>query len=246
MNGVNYYSIATPYRGTIVLEPIEVEYITTIVEGALVIIEKELTVIGTVAGAGYGMVYSPFWTINELASEIDDSFVYSELLNVTLNNNSEMSDFKTIAALTFPRTSPFRDSRPFAITVYDSEFYETLEPLRQNMIVVDIATPFIYILSIAIGFLTSVLLTRRRRAEFAIMRSIGVSKWVVFTSALLEQILLSIAGAALGFAFVAAAWGYASLTRPAIFLACYLLGAIFAAFGAAGTNVMKVLRDRGE
>jgi len=218
----------------------------TIAPGEIVSLEKKLTVIGTVTGAGYNKVYSPFWAISALAAEADDALVYSELLNVTLKDNSDMSSFKELAGLSFTRTTPFSSGHPFAITVYDSEFYETLEPLRQNIIVVDIATPFIYILSIAIGFLTSVLLTRRRKAEFAIMRSIGVSKWVVFISALTEQATLSLAGAALGFLFVALAWGYSSLERPAIFLACYLLGAVFAAIGAAGTNVMKVLRDRGE
>jgi hypothetical protein len=246
MNGQPFYSIYYRVHGVGVLEPFFPEYVTTVVEGKTVIVEKELTVIGTVTGAVYNTVYIPFWALSRVAEEIDDSFVYSELLNVTLKNNSEMSGFKELAGLTFSRTTPLGSTRPFAITVYDSEFYETLEPLRQNIIVVDIATPFIYILSIAIGFLTSVLLTRRRKAEFAIMRSIGVSKWVVFISALTEQATLSFAGAAAGFAFVALVWDYASLTRPAIFLACYLIGAVFAAFGAAGTNVMKVLRDRGE
>jgi len=78
------------------------------------------------------------------------------------------------------------------------------------------------------------------------MRSIGVNKGVVFISALTEQALLSVTGAALGFAFVAWIWGYTSLTRPAVFLACYFIGAVFAAIGAAGTNVMKVLRDKAE
>ena len=218
----------------------------TVIPGEIIVIEEVMTVIGTVANAEHGVVYGPFWKLSELAEELNGVPPFAESLNITLKNNRELDDFKEIAAKSFSRTSPIFDTRPFAMTVKDLDFYETLEPLRQNIIVVDIATPFIYFLSIAIGFLTSVLLTRRRQAEFAIMRSIGVSKWVVFTSALTEQAFLSITGAALGFAFVALAWGYASLTRPAIFLACYLLGAIFAAIGAAGTNVMKVLRDRGE
>jgi len=233
-------------RGAWTDEPFFPEYVTTTVEGKIISVDKELTVIGTVSGAGYGRVYSPFWMVNEFALELGEPFIISELLNVTLADNRELSGFKEIAGLSFPRTNPVFDSRPLAITVYDSEFYETLEPLRQNIIVVDVATPFIYFLSIAVGFLTSVLLTRRRKAEFAIMRSVGVSKWVVFISALTEQALLSTTGAALGFAFVAVIWDYTSLTRPAIFLICYLLGAIFAAISAAGTNVMKVLRDRTE
>ena len=218
----------------------------TIVPGEIITLEAEFTIIGTVSGAGDALIYSPFWTVSTLAEELTEIPPYTESLSVILSNNRELDDFKETAKMSFSRTNPVADSRPFAMTIYDMEFYETLEPLRQNIIVVDVATPFIYILSIAVGFLTSVLLTRRRKAEFAIMRSIGVSKWVVFASALTEQALLSIAGAALGFALVAAAWSYTSLTRPAVFLACYLLGAIFAATGAAGTNVMKVLRDRRE
>jgi len=209
---------------------------TTVIPGEFVTLEAELTVIGTVSGIEHGMIFSPFWTVSSLAEDLTDIPPYTESLSVILNNNRELDDFIETAKMSFSRTNPVADSRPFAMTIYDMEFYETLEPLRQNIIVVDVATPFIFILSIAVGFLTSVLLTRRRKAEFAIMRSIGVSKRVVFSGALAEQALLSITGATLGFVFTAAVWGYTSLTRPAIFLACYLLGAFFAATGAAGTK----------
>jgi len=217
-----------------------------VIEGEFVTNELELTVIGIVSGAGSEIVYIPFWTVSAFAEELTDIPPFAESLSVRLNYNWTLSDFKSTAAMVFSRVRPIHGSRAFAMMVYDSEFYETIEPLRQNIIVVDVATPFIYALSIAIGFLTSVLLTRRRKAEFAIMRSIGVNKWVIFISALAEQALLSITGVALGIGFVALAWGYVSLERPAVFLACYLFGALFAAAGAAGTNVMKVLRDRRE
>ena len=226
-------------------EPFEPEYITTVIEGGMASVEMEFTVAGTVTGAGYGMVYSPFWSVISLVGNHDD-LIFSELLNVRISDNRALSSFKSNANMSFSRINPIHDNRPFAMTVYDSEFYETLEPLRQNIIVIDVATPFIYIISIAIGFLTSVLLTRRRKSEFAIMRSIGIGKNVIFISAFTEQIILGMIGSVFGFMFVAFVWNYTSLTRPAIFLACYLVGAIFAAKGAAGTNVMKVLRDRRE
>ena len=240
------YYIRYPYLGTFVEEQFEPEFITTLVEGKIVKTEVEFLVVGTVSGTGPGLIFSPFWNVSEFAAEFEESFVISESLSIILSDNRELSAFKATAAMSFSRANPVQGTRPFAMVVYDSEFFETLEPLRQNIIVVDVATPFIYLLSIAIGFLTSVLLTRRRKAEFAIMRSIGVNSRIVFTNALTEQILLSVTGVALGFVFVSLVWDYSSLTRPAVFLACYLLGAVFAAFGAAGTNVMKVLRDRGE
>jgi len=213
--------------------------------GMLPVFFAELKVIGTVAGAGYKTIIAPFWTVCSLLEKEYGIAPHSESLSVRVEDNNELSVFKQLAALSFSRTRPF-GSRPFAMTVYDSVFYETLEYLRRNIIVIDAATPFIYLLSTAVGFLTSVLLTRRRKAEFAVMRSVGVHKRVIFFSALVEQAFLSMVGVVTGVAFVAAIWGYVSLTRPAVFLACYLLGAIFAARSAAVTNVLKVLRDKGE
>jgi hypothetical protein len=211
-----------------------------VVEGESIITAVELTVAGTVSGVGDRMVYAPFWT----ASRIDELPTYSERLSIILADNRALSGFKQEATLNFPRVRPIFDSRPFAMTVYDSLFYETLEPLRQNIILIDVATPFIYVLSVCVGFIASILLTRRRRPEFAVMRSVGVHKRDIFLGILTEQILLSAAGAALGCALIAAAWGYISFTRPAVFLGCYILGAVFSAIKSAGTNVLKILQER--
>jgi len=217
-----------------------------IIPGELITLDEEMTIIGTIANTEHGLIYGSFWVLSRLVEELFYIPTYTESLSVTISDNRRLDEFKETAAMSFSRTNPVSDSRPFAMTIHDLEFYETLEPLRQNIIVVDVATPFIYILSIAVGFLTSVLLTRRRKAEFAVMRSIGVNRMVIFISALAEQAILSISGAVLGFVFVALIWNYTSMTRPTVFLACYLTGAIFAAIGAAGTNVMKVLRDKRE
>jgi hypothetical protein len=203
-----------------------------------------LTVIGTVSGAEDGTAYAPFWTVSALATEADGLPLFTERMYVTVGDNRKLLMFKSLAWMSFPRVRPIHDNRPFAMTIYDSVFYETLEPLRQNIILVDVATPFIYALSIAVGFLTSVLLTRRRKPEFAVMRSAGVHRRDIFFGMLAEQAVLSTAGAALGCALVAAAWGYVDYTRPAIFLACYVVGTLFSAANAAGTDVLKILRDK--
>jgi hypothetical protein len=215
-----------------------------VIEGETFVIESELTVAGTVDSLERGLIYAPFSTVAALAEKIDSLPLHTELLNITLADNRELLGFKTAAWMSFPRVRPLHDTRPFAMTIYDSAFYETLEPLRQNIILVDVATPFIYLLSIGVGFLTSVLLTRRRRSEFAVMRSAGVHRRHIFIGALTEQTVLSVAGTALGCAVIAAAWSYFSIERPAIFLVCYLLGAVFSAARAAGTDVMKILQER--
>jgi ABC-type antimicrobial peptide transport system permease subunit len=208
-------------------------------------IAAELTVVGTVSGADSGSVYAPFWTVTAFGTEGFDTPPYTERLFITLANNRELPHFKQRAALSFPRVRPIHDTRPFAMTIYDSDFYETLESLRQNILFVDFASPFLYILSVGIGFFASVQLSRRRKPEFAVMRSVGIHKRDIFLGALAEQAALSIAGAALGCALVAAAWGYLSFERPAIFLACYIFGTVFSAARSAGTNVLKIFHERG-
>jgi small basic protein len=229
------------------LEPVSNEdawIVYEVIEGEKIVIEKVFAVAGTVEHAERGTVLAPFWTVSALGEEAVNSAPHTEKLSAIISDNRRLSEFKQIASVSFPRVRPIFDSRPVAMTVYDSEFYETLEPLRQNIILVDVAIPFLYAISVCIGFMASVLLTRRRKPEFAVMRSVGVGKFGIFFGTLAEQAVLSTAGAALGCALIAVTWGYVSFTRPAIFLGCFILGTVFTAVRAARTNVLQILQER--
>ncbi|MCL2249165.1 MAG: ABC transporter permease [Oscillospiraceae bacterium] len=207
-------------------------------------IESGLYVVGTVSGVDEDLIIGPFWTVTALGFESDDSPPYSELLHMTVADNRELSALKSVATNSFAEVRPVLSSLRFSMMIFESEFIETLEPLRQNIILVDVATPFIFIISVAVGFLTSTLLTRQRMSEYAIMRSVGVRRRGIFFGALYEQAMLSLLGAALGFLVVMFTWDYMNFERPAIFLACYIIGAVFSASRAAGTDVMAILRNR--
>jgi len=230
-----------------ILEEVGREYINfeyVYVEGEIFSIKTPLAVIGTIYGTLHNTIYVPFWTFSELLEEYMNEPPYSELLRLTVAENRELSAFKGTASLSFARVRPIHDTRPFAMTVYDSVFYETAEPLLQNKMLVDVATPIMYGISIIVGFLTSMLLTRQRKSEFATMRSVGINRRDIALSALSEQVTLCLIGAALGFALVAITLGYLSVERPLIFLACYTLGAIFSVIKAAKTDVLSILRER--
>jgi len=213
-------------------------------EGEIITITPRLTVIGTVADAEPGTIYAPFWTVTAFAEETTGRPMYTERLSVQIADNRRLSDFKRTAWRHFPRVGPIWDSRPFSMMIYDSVFYDTLEPLRQNIILVDVATPFVYAAAILVGLIASYLLTRRRKPEFATMRSLGVGRRSIFISALTEQAALCAAGTILGVLLVWGAWGYLSFIEPAIFLVCYTAGAAFSAVRAAGTDVLKILREK--
>ena len=205
----------------------------------------DLTVIGTVSGAENNNIYIPFWTVNSFIEELDENMLlYSERLNITLADNRDLVEFKNLASLSFSRVRPVRSTLPFAMTIYDSTFYETIEPLLQNTILVDIAIPIVYVIAVSVGFLASTLLTRQRKSEFAVMRSVGIHRRDVFFGVFSEQLILSLIGALMGCAVTFLIFRDLILERPAILLGCYLLGTIFAAIRVAGTNVLKVMKEK--
>ena len=152
--------------------------------------------------------------------------------------------FKELATRTFTRVGIYFNPQVFAMTIYDAEFYDITEAFSQTIFFIDIATPFVYVLAVCVGFIASFLLTRRKIGEFAIMRSVGVNKMGIFFGTFLEQALLCAVGAALGSLLFTMTWGYVFITQPLIFLACYMLGVLVSAAKAAGTDVLRLLRDK--
>jgi hypothetical protein len=204
----------------------------------------ELKVVGTVAGTDESVVYAPFKVVNALGSESDSHPPYTEILRATLADNRELILFKDTAIRSFSRVGVFFNVRHHAMTIFDAEFYDKTEALMQTIFFIEITTPFVYVISVCLGFVASFLLTRRRKAEFANMRSVGVNKRVIFAGALFEQFALCIVGVATGCALYSAVWGDISYEQSAVFLLCYTLGAAFSAMRAAGTDVLKILREK--
>jgi hypothetical protein len=207
-------------------------------------IEAELRVAGVVTGTESGMVFVPYQTASELGMLSDGQPPHTELLRATLADNKDLLLLKDTAARTFSRVGIFFNPRYHAMTIFDSDFYDKTEALMQTIFFIDITTPFVYALSVCVGFVASFLLTRRRKAEFAVMRSIGVNKRDIFAGALFEQFSLCLLGTAAGSAVYSLTWGGILAGESLIFLGCYTLGAAVSALRAAGTDVLKILRDK--
>jgi len=206
--------------------------------------EAQLKIIGTVSGAGEGLVFAPFSMVSQLGVESDERRPYTEIMNAMLSDNRDLVSFKQAAVRTFKDVGIFFNVQVFSMTIYDSVFYGITEALMQTIFFIDIATPFVYLIAICIGFVASFLLTRRRKGEFAMMRSVGVSKTGIFIGALFEQTMLCAIGVALGFVVFALTWDYMFIERSLAFLGCYMLGAAISAARAAGTDVLRLLRDK--
>jgi hypothetical protein len=204
--------------------------------------EAALRVVGIIIGGDGTTVYCPFPTLGNVSRLIDGEHNVSEIMRGVIANNAHLNGFKRDARDFFAAVGAIDARRAYALTVFDTTYHETLTRLRQNILMLRFSTPFIYILSVGIGFVASFLLTKRRKPEFAVMRSLGVGKAHLFAGALAEQIALCLAGAAAGSALYAYLWREWRLTPAVGFVVCYALGAAVTAARTAGTDALRVLR----
>ena len=204
----------------------------------------ELEIIGTVSGAGEGMALTPYATASRLGAESDGRPPVTEILRARIADNNDLVAFKRDAMRTFSEVGVYFNEQMFSMTIFDAEFYDLTEALQQTVFFIDILTPFVYFITVCVGFIASFLLTRRRTSEFAVMRSVGVNKESIFLMTLLEQGLLCAVGVILGCAVFYLAWDMLFISRPLVFLGCYLLGAMLSAARAARTDVLRLLREK--
>ena len=206
-------------------------------------ISVEFKIAGIVHGAGND-VFCPFWVAGELGSQSDGFPTHTDSMSALMADNRLINGFKNGARQHFARPGDVDAKQPYSLTVFDGVYNEVTKKLMQNIRMIDVATPFIYIISVCIGFVASYLLTRRRKPEFAVLRSVGVNKRDVFFGALAEQAVLCVSGVAAGCALFFTVYGFIPAVPPVVFTLCYTLGSAISAERAAGTDVLKILREK--
>ncbi len=121
----------------------------------------------------------------------------------------------------------------------------TVSPIQSNLAMLEGLYSFFFAVVAVLGFFLCYLQTRSRKQEYAVMRLLGESSFRVTWKAILEQLLLSLLGVALGAAILLmAGQGAPDLATCGIILACYILGAAIAVILTVRVNVMEILRDK--
>jgi ABC-type antimicrobial peptide transport system permease subunit len=122
---------------------------------------------------------------------------------------------------------------------------DVIKPIESDIQKLIIVEPFLFILSVATGFVVSLLSTKNRKAEFAIMRSLGTGKAMVFFEAFFEQFILSLIGILLGigvFFILYQSDTVLVLWKVSVFFACYMFGTAISVLNIAMINVMKIMK----
>lgn len=120
----------------------------------------------------------------------------------------------------------------------------TVSPVQSNLALLNGLQIVFFVMVAIVGFFLSILLTRGRKPEYAVMRMLGERAVRVIGKVLLEQLVLCLLGILLGVILVMSArLGHPHPATCCMILACYLLGVTIAAMLTVRVNVMGILRD---
>lgn len=194
---------------------------------------------------------APIAYIRQVYKETDAPY-HINSMSFFLNDALEINKFKKeIEEIGFVPRNPQGgyDIVGTSVVTYDESFIKTEKQLRENINLMEIFAPLVFLVVAFIGFLASYLLMQSRKNEFAIMRSLGKSKKGVFAAAFLESLLLSVMGGIIGSVagfYILDISIFTILLILSIFIVLYLMGTIVALILIGRFSVMEILAKADE
>jgi hypothetical protein len=170
---------------------------------------------------------------------------YLDSANFTVLDPLNLDTFKAAMKDSFMLpVNPLADMSVWgnALSVRDETFIATAGRLKNSLAVLYTFAPVIFFVIALVGYALSYLLMQSRRADIAIMRSLGTSRAACVAAMFIEYAVLGLAGSLLGMALSAALTGFA-LTGTSLlsllFFVSFMLGIAAAAFQISRWNTMS-------
>ncbi|QOX62064.1 ABC transporter permease [Anoxybacterium hadale] len=152
----------------------------------------------------------------------------------------EMKELGLMSVISQAKPSP----RGISLIVNDETFIKSATRLKENISLMKAFMPFLLIVVGLVGFVISYLLLNSRKPEFAVMRSLGVSKRSCFVTLFLEHAILDFVGSFLGILtasmFIGMTAGLAAAVVILFFIS-YMAGTSAAVVMLNRFSVMEVL-----
>ena len=195
------------------------------------------TVVGWYKGEGAD-IYMPYPTAQYIAGHLAGS-ASTDSASFTVRDNDRIDEMLAVAAVMFEQVDPSAmQDGSYALTVHDRQYKATIATMEQNIRRTAYLFPLLAMVGLSVGFLLGVLGTRREIRTYALMRTLGVSGFGLFCTVLIEQMFMPVLAALIVGAVLMRA-------QPAlIFLACYLVGCIFAVIRPVTGSPTKLFRDQ--
>ncbi len=180
-----------------------------------------------------GMLYSDFLLVQQYQS-----------VSYLLQDTAHLTDFKQALSDYGYTPAGHLGKIRRTIVINETTLVETVDSLQRHISYMTALFAAFEVLSIAIGFVVSYLLTKNRRAEFAMMRSMGAGRVRTYLTFTLEQLLLLLVGLVAGGLLVWLLFGaFTALSWQALlyFAGCYLIGILIAAGIMNRARVLDIL-----
>lgn len=199
----------------------------------------ELTVVGSYAGTG-NRIFISFETARRISQEISMKESCDSLSFFTADNEN-YDDIYTVAKRYFSKVDPNAGSKLAhkpALTIYDGQYRATVTALEQNIARTGYLLPIVLLLGLGVGFLISFLFTRSERRTYALMRTLGMTRWRLFGSILREQLIL------VAVAVLAATALTGEIVPGGMYFLCYGVGCTACIFRAICVPPTAILREQ--
>lgn len=199
----------------------------------------EVTVAGYYAGTG-NRIFISFDAAQALAQEISSSGSCDSISFLAANNEG-LDELYSIAKRYFGTVNPnaSEDSLPkVALTIYDEQYRATVAALEQNIARTGYLLPIVLLLGLGVGFLISFLFTRNESRTYALMRTLGMTRGMLFLSILREQLVLVLLAALLALCVTR------EIVPTAVYFGCYSIGCGACVIRAIMVPPTAILRDQ--
>lgn len=207
--------------------------------------EIDMKIVGVIQGGNPYDIYCSFQSISMLGSISDGSDPYTENMSAIITDNNKLNDFKEKAKRYYTKVdiSMGASEYSFALTVHDSQLINATTAINKNLHLIKLASSVILFLSSGIGFFVCFLCTKNRNVEFALLRSLGMSKLSVIRLAMLEQLTLSMIALIISFSIVIFSNDTEiGFSYNIIFLLLFMVGELFSLHRTLHSNILKNLR----
>ncbi|MDF2485657.1 MAG: transporter permease [Herbinix sp.] len=195
-------------------------------------------------------VIVPFQWAREAFRENDIPFV-ANAASFNIKHPQQINEFKKEMKeeLHLLEINPASDSSYAgnALVVNDETFILSASKIQNNIGILTGFLPFILLIIVFIGYITSFLLIQNRRGQYATMRSLGVSGRMCFVTFFMESMMIEVVGGTIGvfvsFLLTEQNRGILIITF-AFFLLCYIFGTAGALGQLDRISVMKSLSQK--
>lgn len=199
----------------------------------------ELTIVGYYKGKGEA-IYMPFNGCADLVVALSGRMSCDSIAFIAADND-KLEELMKAAESHFgevvPAGSPHADPA-YALTIHDEVYRSTLAALEQNIRRTRLLLPVLLLLGLGLGFLISTIATRSERLNYALMRTMGLTRGRLLLSVLVEQTTLPMLAALT----IAALLG--QMLPAMAYLACHCIGCAACIFRAIRVPPTAILREQ--